>query len=330
MSAELDPSPDPEPDTAGSSRPGSRMSRLTARGEEWAVAALTWARRTPGAALVVRIATDIARGNVTDRAMTLAGQAFTSLLPIVILLTTLPGKDVVDDALHGLGIKENAGIVAHSTPESFGAFGIFGALMTIAGATSLARALGRMYVSIWGVTKLPLRGWWRWVIVIFVIPVAATVQGLAAGLRSMSIFGVHIEDRGLLGFGLEIGVTLIVWSLLWTVIPRLLVSAQVPWRLLAINGIATGLCVTALLVGSRVALPRILESTTDHFGTLGVVFVAISWLFFFACILVVVTLVIHAIASDAGYLGRWVRRHAGVPVPAVREQSSRWYDQLPI
>jgi len=109
--------------------------------------------RLPGATLSLRILTDIARGDITDRAMTLAAQAFTSILPIVILLLTLPGSDVVDDALSGLGIPVSK--LDHNSvdnPQSFATFGIIGALMTIAGATSLSRALGRMYVAIWGVT----------------------------------------------------------------------------------------------------------------------------------------------------------------------------------
>ncbi len=112
--------------------------------------------RLPGASPALRILADIARGDVTDRSMTLAAQAFTSILPLVILMLSLPGSDVVDSALTELGIPMTPWTAHPSTPpRSFATFGIVGALMTIAGATSLSRALGRMYVAVWGVTKLP-------------------------------------------------------------------------------------------------------------------------------------------------------------------------------
>ncbi|MDS1116336.1 YhjD/YihY/BrkB family envelope integrity protein [Gordonia westfalica] len=284
--------------------------------------------RLPGATLSLRILTDIARGDVTDRAMTLAAQAFTSILPIVILLLTLPGTDVVDDALTGLGIPVNR--LDHTSvddPQSFATFGVIGALMTIAGATSLSRALGRMYVSIWGVTKLPWRAFWRWVVVLFLIPAAVTAQGLSTGLQAESLFGIHLGGSGLLGIVLIFLVTVVIWSAVFTAIPRLLVSAQVPLRLLVLNGVGTGLLITVLLVGSRIALPALASSTIRYFGTLGIVFVAISWLFVFAAILVVTAIVVHCVATDAGRVGTWVRRWAGTPTPFTPTPSAAWYDR---
>ncbi|MDH3061207.1 hypothetical protein QEN36_17790, partial [Gordonia alkanivorans] len=261
-------------------------------------------------------------------AMTLAAQAFTSILPIVILLLTLPGSDVVDDALSGLGIPVSK--LDHNSvdnPQSFATFGIIGALMTIAGATSLSRALGRMYVAIWGVTKLPWRAFWRWVIVLFLIPTAVTAQGLSTGLHAETLFGLHLGGSGLLGIVLVFGVTVTIWSGTFTAIPRLLVSTQVPLRLLALNGVVTGLLITALLAGSRLALPTLASGTIRYFGTLGIVFVAISWLFVFAAILVVTAIVAHGVATDPGRVGTWVRRWAGTPTPFAPTPSVAWYDR---
>ena len=278
--------------------------------------------RLPGASPALRILADIARGDVTDRSMTLAAQAFTSILPLVILMLSLPGSDVVDSALTELGIPVSA--LDHAsvdTPRSFATFGIVGALMTIAGATSLSRALGRMYVAVWGVTKLPWRAFWRWIVVLFLIPAAVVAQGLSTGLQAETLFGFRIGDRGLLGIALMLLVTIIIWSVTFTLVPRLLVSAQVPMRLLLLNGIGTGLLITALLAGSRVALPTLASGTIRYFGTLGMVFVAISWLFVFAAILVVTAIVVHGIATDPGRGGVWVRRWAGTPAPFARDTS---------
>ena len=286
--------------------------------------------RLPGASLMLRIVIDMARGNLTDRSMTLAAQAFTSILPVVILVLTLPGASVVDDALTQLGIPVSSlDTPTIDDPTSATTFGIVGALMTIAGATSLSRALGRMYVSIWDVAKLPWRKYWRWVVVVFLIPAAVTVQGLSTGVEATSLFGMYIGDRGVLGVGLIVAVTVLIWSVTFTAIPRLLVSSQVPMKLLVLNGLGTGILITALLAGSRVALPTLAAGTIRSYGTLGVVFVAISWLFVFALILVVTAIVVHAVATDEGRLGRWVRRWAGTPTPFVPHPSASWYDRPP-
>jgi membrane protein len=291
-------------------------STMTARARTRALALADRAQRVPGAHLVVRIVRDIAVNDLTDRSMTLAAQAFTSVLPIVILLTALPSHDFIDTALTNLGIDPSrVDIPSATSPGSITAYGVIGALMTIAGATSLSRALGRMYVSIWQVTKLPLSSWWRWVVVIFALPLGVVLQGLSSGLHSITITGLTIAGYGAAGVVLEVVATLVIWSGMWTLIPRLLVSSQVPVRLLALNGAVTGAFVTVLLVGSRIALPTILGETTRHFGTLGIVFVAISWLFFFCAIIVTCVIVVHSLTSDDGAVGQWLQRHLGTPRP---------------
>nr|WP_237421973.1 YhjD/YihY/BrkB family envelope integrity protein [Gordonia sp. SID5947] len=293
------------------------------------------ARRIPGANLVLRIIRDLAVNDLTDRAMTLAAQAFTSVLPIVILLTALPNHTYLTKALDGLGVDPGrvdpgrVDIASTSTPQSLTAFGILGALMTIGGATSLSRALGRMYVSVWEVNKLPISGWWRWVVVIFAIPLGVVAQGLAASLHGISFTDVTIDGYGALGVTLEIVATFLIWSIMWATLPRLLVSSQVPMRLLALNGAVTGIFVTVLMVGSRLALPTIMGETTNHYGTLGMVFVAISWLFFFAGIVVVCAVVIHSLVSDEGTVGTWMRAHVGAPRPSRRVQRDNAFTLAP-
>lgn len=261
----------------------SWQSRMIDRAEALADRTL----RLPGAELGLRIIREVVLASVTDRAMTLAAQAFTSVLPILILLTTLPGSSIVSRAMTDLGLnRESLGIgSANSVPTT--AFGVFGALMVIGGGTSLARALGRMYVYAWQVRKLPWQSWWRWVVVIFAIPTAAVAQGLVMVLGGATLSGVTVAGYGVLGVVLVTLATLVIWSALWTLVPRLLVSSQVPMRLLVLNGALTGIFVTALILGSVVVMPHSVHDTVHHFGGLGVVFIAISWLFFYAAIVVV-------------------------------------------
>lgn len=299
----------------------SWQSRMIDRAEALADRTL----RLPGAELGLRIIREVVLASVTDRAMTLAAQAFTSVLPILILLTTLPGCSIVSRAMTDLGLnRESLGIgSANSVPTT--AFGVFGALMVIGGGTSLARALGRMYVYAWQVRKLPWQSWWRWVVVIFAIPTAAVAQGLVMVLGGATLSGVTVAGYGVLGVVLVTLATLVIWGALWTLVPRLLVSSQVPMRLLVLNGALTGIFVTALILGSVVVMPHSVHDTVHHFGGLGVVFIAISWLFFYAAIVVVSAIVVNTVVTDDGTIGRWVARRTGrpTPFPARPSASSR-------
>ncbi|MEE4024112.1 hypothetical protein V1Y59_13590 [Gordonia sp. PKS22-38] len=289
---------------------------LGARTRARTASMLERAMAVPGAGLVVRVLRDLAVNDITDRAMTLAAQAFTAVLPMVILMSALPSHDMVAGALDGLGINpQQVDLTDSSTPDSVTAFGVLGALMVVAGATSLSRALGRMYVSIWRVAKLPLSGWWRWVVVILLLPIGVVAQGFAASLHGLTVTGMTVDGYGLVGVILEIAATFVIWTSMFTLLPRLLVSSQVPMRLLALNGAVTGALITVFLVGSRIALPAFLTETTQHFGTLGLVFAAISWLFFFAGIVVVCAIVTHSLVTDEGAVGGWIRTHFGEPRP---------------
>ncbi|MGW0036517.1 hypothetical protein [Gordonia sp. NPDC003376] len=316
-----DPSDQAAPDQASSEHASSdRVAILRARARVAAERALT----LPGAALSMRIVRDVVTAGLSDRAMTLSAQAFTSVLPIVILLTTIPvGRRFLDKAFDGFGVDPSrVSIPAAQTDAALGAFGVIGALMVIAGATSLSRALGRMFTDTWRVDRLPATGWWRWVVVIFVLPVAVIAQGLIVPLHRISLSGVRVNGFGLIGVILEFLGTFVVWWVTWMVIPRLLVSRQVPMRLLAVYGALTSLLVTALLAGSRVVLPTILSDTLAHYGTLGLVFVSISWLFLYAAALVISATLVHTVVVDDGVLGRRLARITGVPTADRRQRTS--------
>lgn len=294
---------------------GSDRASVTVRLVGMRDTVLDGIRAAPGGTLLLRIATDIARGDITDRAMTLAGQAFTSVLPLIILWTALRGSSQLDAVLAGLGLSSKDVDVPQSVsglpPSSFSAFGVLGALMIIGGATSLARAIGRMYVSVWQIRKLPYTGWWRWVLVIFIFPLAVTLQIFASKLHNISPAGF-----GVLGLSLELAATVVLWIAVWFAVPRLMVSRQLPFRLVMINAVVTGVAITLYLVGSFMVMPHTVSTTTHHYGTLGLVFAAISWLFIFAAIVVIATIVVHAAALDEGAIGRWVTRGVVLPEPA--------------
>ncbi|GAA3154201.1 hypothetical protein GCM10020255_034510 [Rhodococcus baikonurensis] len=137
---------------------------------------MVWARRTPSRRLATDATVDVFAVGLVDSAMTLAAQAFTSLLPVMIAASTLEKlKPLADAAKDDLGVQlPDAQIINTSTAA---AFGIVGLLMLLISSTSYARALGRMYGRIWSVPTATLRQAWRWIAVVFVV--ATSVVGAA-------------------------------------------------------------------------------------------------------------------------------------------------------
>src|SRR4051794_11455828 len=95
--------------------------------------------------ILTRTAAGLVRMQIFDRAMTLAAQAFTSIFPLILMLSVAVGRSrgawlatvanlppttrsILDEALDQVGIS---------------AFGVLGALIVVLSSTGLARALAR-------------------------------------------------------------------------------------------------------------------------------------------------------------------------------------------
>jgi len=259
-------------------------------------------RQMPGGPVLLQLVSDLARSEIADRSMTLAGQAFTSILPVMIVLSTLRSNGYIDHALDGYGLSAaDLALTSGEAGESAVTFGVIGALMTVISATSFSRALDRMYARVWGTPKLTFRKGWRWIVVVLAITLGVAAQGLIANLGDIGWM------FGLIGLGLEIFADLAFWTLLWFWVCRMLTERRVNVRCSLLIGMISAIGLTALSFGSRVALGPVLDSATGQFGILGVIFTIISWLFLFSAILVAATVIVHALASDQGRIGRFLR-----------------------
>lgn len=257
--------------------------------------------RMPGGPLLLRLFADLARSEIADRSMTLAGQAFTSILPVMIVLSTIRSNGYIDDTLSGYGLSpEDLALTSGDPSESAVTFGVIGGLMTVISATSFSRALDRMYARVWDTPKLTFRKGWRWIVVVLAISLGVTVQGLITRLGDIGTFDV-------LGLGLEVAADLAFWTVLWYFVCRMLTQKRVNIRCSLLTGIISAVGLTALSIGTRVALEPVLASATGQFGILGVVFTLISWLFVFSAVLVASTVIVYALAEDTGRIGHFLR-----------------------
>ena len=119
---------------------------------------------------VLRLAGTLVEIEVFDRSMTLAAQAFTSLLPLMIVGAAMRGGDArpIGSGLSGyLGLNSSAAnVLERAVPASsdvFNALGWFGILLLVVSATAFSRALERFYSRVWSTRKsgyaLPGAGW---------------------------------------------------------------------------------------------------------------------------------------------------------------------------
>jgi membrane protein len=239
----------------------------------------------PVGRLMTRTATELVRLQIFDRAMTLAAQAFTSVFPVLILVGAVVGsgpsarladfvslppasRSVLDDAMSHAGLST---------------FGVVGSLVVLLSSTGLARALTRAYGTIWAVRQPPAgpRAAWRWLAVVLSLALFAVGTRLLGGLTH-ALPLPHLASAVLL---------LIADCAVSIFVPRLLLGGAVPVRLLLPGGVAFGLIMVVVRPAGAVYLPRALQTSADRYGTIGVAFTYIGWLYIVAfCLLLAAVL----------------------------------------
>jgi len=252
--------------------------------------------RSAAGRFLMRTLRDLRDLELFDRAMTLAAQAFTSILPVLIVAASLRGRlNPEADALFAQSLNlddRTAELVKESMPQQTGGVTVaqvVGALLLIIAATSFARALERCIRRIWKTPKASIRFAWRWVaaivaVVIGVVLVAATRNAMR-GPGAMPVAQFLVEAM--------------IWCLLWWISSWVVINRSVGLRQLLPGSVLAGLGFAVAAVVGRVYLPGVLASSANQFGVLGLAFSYIGWLFaLMAVFLVAATIgrVIHLAA----------------------------------
>jgi membrane protein len=269
-----------------------------------------WLRGTTAGRTVARTVRGIADIELADRAMTLAAQEFTSVLPLIVAVGTIGNLDAVSETFADqvgidpgslTSVTRTTADVLESSPPTFAAFGVIGLLMVLVSGTSFARALGRVYGKVWEVPVLSLRGWWRWVAVLLAVATALALLGRVRLVTSVDWIGPPLAIVG----------EALVWFGLWMAVPYLLTEGRLAGRVLWATAALTSAGLTVVGMVGTVYLPRAIASAQGKFGELGVVFTGITWMFVQSAVVVAATVVVKAAALDEGVLGRLLRG----PVP---------------
>ena len=223
-----------------------------------------------------------------DRAMAIAAQAFTALIPLLLLVSALAptdSQDIVSDAiirrfaLGGAAASAVRALFAHA-PDT--GTGVLSVVLLVFSGVSLTRRIQGMYLRAW---RLEASGGLR--------TSANALLGLAALMVEIALLylarsllrGLPVD--GLLG----LPVSLLAGLFLWTSVPWLLLDRRVVWRRLLPGGALAGLLSSIYGAASTISMPRLMESYSERFGLFGVTLALVGWLLSIALIVVAATVV---------------------------------------
>jgi membrane protein len=289
-------------DATGQSAPGASSPRgRVAR----ALAFLAAARARVQGFLVWQVWERMLEIEFVDRSVALAGKAFVSFFPLVIVVAAFMPSGVRTSIFatltHRLGIEGSA---LSSAKEAFAsadevrrATGILGLVLTFFFASSFTAAIQRVYLRAW--RRAPGRA------------VSAYGRGmtwLAAVLGYMAILGAL---RGQLGNGLGIGVFVVaafaMSSALWWFTAWFLLLGQVRWRVLLPTGIITGVTLSLYALSASIWMPQVVTSNQAQFGFFGVALALTTWFSGAAICILVGACAGPVLAEDTGWIGVLIR-----------------------
>jgi membrane protein len=238
-----------------------------------------------------------------QHATVIAAQAFTSLLPFLVVASAVgPGdEDLADRIIERFSLDGSSArsvrALFNSAGEVESAVTWVGIVILILATLSFTRATQRMFQRAYGATPKGPRDMWRGL---------AWLAGFAAWITVSSPLREALEDVG----GLLIALTasgltgLVLW--LWT--PAILLGIP-DWRRLLPGAIVSGILGAFAGVASGIYIPILLKWSADKYGLIGIAFSIQSWLLVMAFV-VVIGAVVGAIASEqyGDHIQRMTRR----------------------
>jgi membrane protein len=247
-----------------------------------------------GAALL-RTAGESVRVQIFDRSMTLAAQAFTSIFPLLIMLGALFGDRARERLNDLVRLPEDSALLVHEALNGSrsNAFGVLGSLIVVLSATGLARALTRAYRTTWSIrggrAGAAATGWQIGTVLLLV----AFLIGARLLARLADLLPAPGIARTLL--------TLLADGVLAILLPRVLLGPVVPRDRLLLGGAVFGILMIGVRAGGAVFLPRALQSSTERYGTIGLAFTYIGWLYALSFCLLLAAVLGGVLAEMTGY-----------------------------
>ena len=240
-----------------------------------------------------------------DRSVALAGKAFVSFFPLVIVVAAFMPPSIRSSILgtmtNRLGIRGHALALTKEAFKSANdvrrAEGVLGLVLTLFFASSFTTALQRIYQRSWrrpagGKGGTYTRGP-AWLVAIL------AYMALLGGLRAL--FGDGI------GVGFFLVASLLITVGWWTFTAWFMLLGQVRWRVLIPTGLVTGIAISAYALSATIWMPEIVKRNETQFGFFGVALALVTWFSGAAICIIVGTCVGPVLAEDPGPIGALVR-----------------------
>ncbi len=283
---------------------------------EWLRNWLRWAMERWLGRVGLRIAASLQRIQIFDRSMTIAAQLFTSVFPIIIMGAAIFGADATSDvAADAIKLPGETAEVMEDVVSSggIGTFGLIGILVVLVSATSLSRALTRAYDAVWqhGRTRTKATQAWRWLAAVFVLAVAVVLT------RTLVAYLEPIPPHDFWSTAGYLAVQVAIASF----IPWLLMAGRVQLRWLLPGAVLYAVVMVIAQPISAHFLPLALETSASRYGSIGVAFTYLTWLYIVSWVMLGCAVLGQVITTDEGSLGRFLRgRHTpSIPVPVAPE-----------
>lgn len=245
-------------------------------------------RRRLESSFLGRCVTSFVEMQGLDRAMVISSQAFTALIPLLIMVSAaLPadGASVVADSVirrFGLSGDTATSVETVFASSGSGSIGLLSVLLLFYSGVSLTRRLQRMYLTAWRLPPLPgVRG-----------PVNAALALGALLVEVSLLYLIRTLVRALpFDWAATVPLTVLASLLLWTSIPWLLLDRRVHWRRLLPAGFLAGTCSSLYGIATSIYMPHVMETYSERYGLFGVTVALVGWLLCISFIVVAATVV---------------------------------------
>ena len=238
----------------------------------------------------------------TYRSLVIAGQAFTSLIPLLIIVATAAGAGgdrslgerlVVRFHLTGQSADAMRTLFAQP-PGTRGPMALVGLVVLVSALFSLTGVLQRTYEAAW---ELPKRG----------------LPGTLQGLTGTSLLFVQLIVLSLLASAISGNAAASVLSTLlrllvavpaWLVLQYLLLSRRVRPRVLLPGAVVAGAGQIVVSMSSALWMPQVVSTNTARYGLIGVTLALVTWLIVLAAAVVAGAVVSAELGSLSGRRAR--------------------------
>jgi membrane protein len=256
--------------------------------------------------------------------MAVASQAFTALIPLLLLASTLApanDRDLVARALiHKFGLTGGS---ADAVGQLFaspgqGSVGVLSVVLLVFSGVSLTRRLQRLYLQAWRLEpRAGVRGSLN------------AALGLSALLVEIGLFYVARSLVGALPLDWVLGapVTVLASLVLWTSVPWLLLDRRLPWRRLLPGGVLAAAGSAVYGIATSIYMPRLIAGYSSRYGLFGVTLALVGWLLCISLIVLVATLV--AAEFDRAPEPWAQRLRAALRVDGPRDAAGRVREDVP-